>query len=83
MIYYAHSKRRGKGWPCGLQNEDMSFIKRTAEAFQRHFSIAVLVVLMLLAVLLGVLNNFRVDEEKRVDWFGGPMVVSEGEEDMP
>lgn len=44
------------------------------------FNIAVLAGLLLLALALGVLNNLRVKEDKRVHWFGGP-VVTDSEED--
>ena len=43
----------------------------------KHFNLAVLAGLLLLAVLLGALNNLRVDEDCRVHWFGGPVVSSE------
>ena len=33
--------------------------------------------IVLLAVVLGVLNNLRVYEEQRVNWFGGPVVSAE------
>ena len=43
------------------------------EAFSlRPFgNVWILLVLVLAAVVLGVLNNFRVYEERRVAWFGG------------
>ena len=30
-----------------------------------------------LAFLLGILNNLRVYEEQRVEWFGGPVIEAE------
>lgn len=35
-----------------------------------RFSIRVLLVIAVLSVVLGVLNNFRVYEEQQVSWFG-------------
>ncbi len=40
------------------------------------FSIPVLAGMLALALVLGILNNLRVDEEKRVHWFGGPVVAA-------
>ena len=40
------------------------------------FSIPVLAGMLVLAVVLGILNNLRVDEEKRVHWLGGPVVAA-------
>ena len=36
-----------------------------------RFNLAVLSGIVLLAVILGVVNNLRVYEEQRVPWFGG------------
>jgi hypothetical protein len=36
----------------------------------RWFNIAVVACILALSVLLGVLNNLRVSEERRVKWFG-------------
>ena len=44
------------------------------------FDIRVVMGIVALAVVLGVLNNFRVYEEQRVKWFGGPVVSDEGTE---
>ena len=41
------------------------------------FDIRVVLGIFTLAVVLGVLNNFRVYEEQRVKWFGGPVVADE------
>ncbi len=30
-----------------------------------------------LAIVLGVLNNLRVEDEQKVQWFGGPVVSAE------
>ncbi len=43
----------------------------------KNFNIVVLAGMLLLAVMLGVLNNLRVDEDSRVHWFGGPVVPAE------
>lgn len=47
----------------------------------RHFNISVLAGIVALAIVLGILNNLRVDEEKRVHWFGGPVVAANADED--
>ena len=41
------------------------------------FDVRVVLAIVLLAVVLGVLNNLRVYEEQRVNWFGGPVVAAE------
>ena len=38
----------------------------------RHFELAVVVCIVVLAVLLGVLNNLRVSDERKVKWFDAP-----------
>lgn len=43
----------------------------------RHFNWWVVAGVVVLAVVLGILNNLRVYEEQRVDWFGGPVVGEE------
>lgn len=40
----------------------------------RHFNWWVVIGAVAMAVALGVLNNVRVYEEQRVEWFGGPVV---------
>ena len=53
---------------------------------RRHFNLAVLLGIAAASLLLGILNNLRVDEERRVNWFGGPVVSSDDgsdEEDAP
>ena len=44
---------------------------------RRGFDLRVLAALVVLAVVLGVLNNLRVFEEQRVKWFGGPVIEAE------
>ncbi|MBR4615425.1 MAG: hypothetical protein IKO55_07450 [Kiritimatiellae bacterium] len=41
------------------------------------FDVRVVLAIVLLSVVLGVLNNLRVYEEQRVNWFGGPVVAAE------
>ena len=38
----------------------------------REYNLAVLASILALAVLLGVLNNLRVADERKVKWFGAP-----------
>ena len=38
----------------------------------RHIDIMVVVDIVVLAVLLGIVNNLRVADEQKVKWFGGP-----------
>ena len=38
----------------------------------RAYNLAVLASILALAVLLGVLNNLRVADERKVKWFGAP-----------
>ena len=45
---------------------------------RKHFDFWVILGIVSLAVVLGILNNMRVYDEQRVNWFGGP-VVSAGE----
>ena len=59
----------------------MNLPRRAFEAFVRNYNVAVLASLVLLALLLGVLNNLRVDEEKRADWFGVQDASVAAEED--
>ena len=45
-----------------------------------HFNWVVLAALVALSVVLGILNNLRVHDERKVKWFGGPVVsVGAGE----
>lgn len=45
------------------------------------FNLAVLAGLLLLALALGALNNLRVEEDRRVHWFGGPVVTDSDEDE--
>ena len=38
----------------------------------REFDLVVLACILVLVVLLGVLNNMRVADERKVKWFGAP-----------
>ena len=42
------------------------------ERLWREFDLVVLACILVLAVLLGVLNNLRVADERKVKWFGAP-----------
>ena len=45
-----------------------------------HFNWVVLAAIVALSVLIGILNNLRVHDERKVKWFGGPVVsVGAGE----
>ena len=48
-----------------------------AISFRKPYDLRVVVGLVALAVVLGILNNLRVYEEQRVEWFGGPAVGAE------
>jgi len=43
-----------------------------------RFNIVVLAALVVLAVVLGIVNNLRVYEEQRVPWFGASQGESDG-----
>ena len=43
----------------------------------KHFNWWVLAGIVSLSLILGILNNLRVYEEQRVDWFGGPVIATE------
>ena len=43
----------------------------------KTFDFKVICGMVLLAIVLGALNNLRVFEEQRVKWFGGPVVEAE------
>ena len=42
----------------------------------RQFDFAVVAIIVVLAILLGALNNLRVADERKVKWFGAPAVRS-------
>lgn len=44
---------------------------------RQPFNLWVLAGLVALALVLGILNNLRVYEEQRVNWFGGPAIETE------
>ena len=48
-----------------------------------HFNWVVLAALVVLSVVLGILNNLRVHEERKVKWFGGPVVSADAKESTP
>lgn len=39
---------------------------------KKFFDLAVVACIIALAVLLGILNNLRVSDERKVKWFGAP-----------
>ena len=41
------------------------------------FNWVALAIMIAVAILLGLLNNLRVDDEKRVEWFGGSVATVE------
>ena len=45
---------------------------RRGKGLWRQFDFIVVAVIVLLAVLLGVLNNLRVADERKAKWFGAP-----------
>ncbi len=47
------------------------------------FNWMVIAIMVLLSVLLGVLNNLRVDEEKKVSWPGAPEAYADDEGELP
>jgi hypothetical protein len=46
-----------------------------------HFNWVILVALLALSIGLGLANNLRVDDEKRVNWLGGSVSSSDDFED--
>ena len=48
-----------------------------------HFNWVVLAALVVLSGVLGILNNLRVHEERKVKWFGGPVVSADAKESVP
>jgi len=54
-----------------------SFLKHADEAVKfrcRAYNLAVLASILVLAVLLGILNNLRVADDRKVKWFETPEV---------
>ena len=43
------------------------------------FNWMALAIMVATAIMLGILNNLRVDDEKRVEWFGGSVAADEDE----
>ena len=52
-------------------------MKRKMKRILGLFNWWVVAGIVVLAILLGILNNLRVYEEQRVNWFGGPVVATE------
>ena len=50
-----------------------SGLRDMARNVMMHFDWRVVLGLLVVAVILGALNNLRVFEEQRVEWFGGPV----------
>lgn len=48
-----------------------------------HFDWVVLAALVALSLIIGILNNLRVHEERKVKWFGGPVVSAGAGEAVP
>ena len=46
--------------------------KRLIRRLLRRFNLAVLACILVLAILLGILNNLRVADERKVKWFETP-----------
>ena len=47
-------------------------VGRNRKSLWRHFDFVVVACILVLAILLGVLNNLRVAGERRVKWFDAP-----------
>lgn len=54
-------------------------MKKYVDRLWRHFNFAVVVGILTLAILLGVLNNLRVADERKVEWFDAPADLGEQE----
>ena len=52
------------------------------EVSGRGYDLRILIGLVLVAAILGILNNMRVYEEQRVPWLGVDAVSDAGEEDQ-
>lgn len=51
---------------CGVENAGKG------KCLWLQFDFAVVAFIVLLAILLGILNNLRVADERKVKWFGAP-----------
>ena len=47
-------------------------VRGSGKILLKRFDIFVIVGIITLAILLGVLNNLRVADERKVKWFGAP-----------
>ncbi len=52
--------------------KEIQTVKGIIKKLWRHIDLIVVVDIVALAVLLGILNNLRVADERKVKWFGGP-----------
>lgn len=52
-------------------------VGRNRKRLWRHLDFFVLASILVLAILLGVLNNLRVVGERRVNWFGAPAILDD------
>ena len=60
----------------GAETEEETTLKsgKLIKKLCRGYSLAVLACILALAVLLGVLNNLRVADERKVKWFEAPAI---------
>ena len=52
-------------------------VGRNRKGLWRHLDFVVVACILMLAILLGVLNNLRVAGERRVKWFGAPAILDD------
>ena len=52
-------------------------VGRNRKSLCRHFDFVVVACILVLAMLLGGLNNLRVASERRVKWFGAPAILDD------
>jgi hypothetical protein len=52
-------------------------VGRNRKILWRHFDFAVVACILVLAILLGVLNNLRVVGERKVKWFDAPAILDD------
>ena len=50
-----------------------------ARAMRTHVNLVVVAGIIALAILLGILNNLRVADERKVKWFAAPADLTEQE----